>query len=98
MIHKGKFTSYDYISNIRVYKDLYRDKPLIPITENNYILSQELISKEEYIKICENGTLLDKNKYKRNNNPKISVVIPYYNQGAYSITIYDFKVNTKSIF
>ena len=86
-IHKGKFTSYDYISNILVYKDLYRGKPLIPITENNYILSQELISKEEYGKICENGTLLDKNKYKRNANPKISVIIPYYNQGAYSITM-----------
>ena len=65
-IHKGKFTHYDYESNIKIYKDLYKDKSLIPITEKNSILSQSLISKEEYCKICEKGILLDKNKYKRN--------------------------------
>ena len=86
-IHKGKFTHYDYESNIKIYKDLYKDKSLIPITEKNSILSQSLISKEEYCKICEKGILLDKNKYKRNSNPKISVVIPYYNKGRFSITM-----------
>ena len=96
-IHKGKFTYYDYISNIKVYKDLYEDKSSIQITEKNYILSQELISKEEYCKICEKGTLLDKNKYKRNKNPKISVVIPYYNRGGFSITMTLRSIQNQSL-
>ena len=49
-IHKGKFTYYDYISNIKVYKDLYEDKSSIQITEKNYILSQELYQKKNIVK------------------------------------------------
>ena len=91
--HKGKFTYYDYTTNIKVYKDLFKDVTYIPITEKNYILPQKLISNEEYYKICEDKVLLDKTKYKRNKNHKISVVIPYYNRGNQSIIIY-----TKSVF
>ena len=76
--HKGKFTYYDYSSNIKVYKDLYKDVSYIPITNNNCILKSNQISKEEFSELCEKGVLLDKTKYKRNNNPKISVVIPYF--------------------
>jgi glycosyltransferase involved in cell wall biosynthesis len=36
------------------------------------------MSKKKFSKLCEEGLLLDKTKYKRNKNPKISVVIPYY--------------------
>ena len=76
--HKGKFTYYDYASNIKIYKDLYKDISYTPITNSNYILQSSQISKEEFSKLCEEGVLLDKTKYKRNNNPKISVVIPYF--------------------
>ena len=76
--HKGKFTYYDYTSNIKIYKDLYKDISYTPITNSNFILQSNQISKEEFSKLCEEGELLDKTKYRRNSNPKISVVIPYY--------------------
>ena len=77
-IHKGKFTHYDYASNIKIYKDLYKDISYTPINNSNFILHSHQISTKEFSKLCEEGLLLDKIKYKRNNNPKISVVIPYY--------------------
>jgi len=77
-IHKGKFTHYNYTSNIIIYKDLYKNISYTPITNSNYILQSNELSKEEFSDICEKGVLLDKTKYKRNSNPKISVVIPYY--------------------
>jgi len=77
-IHKGNFTYYDYTSNIKIYKDLYKDISYTPITNSNFILQSNQISKEEFSKLCEEGVLLDKTKYKRNSNPKISVVMPYY--------------------
>lgn len=76
--HKGKFTYYDYASNIKIYKDLYKNISYTPINNSNFILQSNQISKEEFSNLCEKGVLLDKTKYKRNNNPKISVVMPYY--------------------
>ena len=76
--HKGKFIYYDYTSNIKIYKDLFKDITYIPITNSNFILKSNQISKKKFSKLCEEGVLLDKTKYKRNKNPKISVVIPYY--------------------
>jgi len=76
--HKGKFTYYDYTSNIKIYKDLYKDISYTPINNSNSILQSNQISKEEFSKLCVKGVLLDKTKYKRNSHPKISVVIPYY--------------------
>ena len=95
--HKGKFTYYNYVSNIKVYKDLFKDKSLTPITEKNYLIPQKLISNEEYCQICEDGILLDKTKYRRNKNPKISVVIPYYNRGNLSITMTLRSIQNQSI-
>jgi len=77
-IHKGKFTYYDYASNIKIYKDLYKVISYTPITNSNTILQSNQISKEEFSNLCIKGVLLDKTKYKRNSNPKISVVIPYF--------------------
>ena len=74
-IHKGKFTYYDYVSNIKIYKDLYKNISYNPINNSNYILKSNELSKEEFSNLCEGGVLLDKTKYKRNSNPKISVVI-----------------------
>ena len=90
--HKVKFSHYNYTSNIIVYKDLYKNVTYAPITDSNYILKSNQISKEEFSKICEEGVLLDKTKYKRSINPKISVVIPYYNIINISI-----KMNLRSI-
>ena len=95
--HKGKFTYYDYTTNIKVYKDLFKDVTYIPITEKNYLLPQKLISNEEYYKICEDKVLLDKTKYKRNKNPKISVVIPYYNRGNQSIIMTLRSIQNQSL-
>ena len=85
--HKGKFKYYNYASNIKVYKDLYKDISYVPLTDSNSILPSKQIAKEEFTKLCREGILLDKTKYKRNKNPKISVVIPYYIQSNLSITL-----------
>jgi glycosyltransferase involved in cell wall biosynthesis len=76
--HKGKFTFYDYASNIKIYKDLYKNISYTPITNSNIIVQSNQISKEDFSKLCKEGILLDKTKYKRNSNPKISVVMPFY--------------------
>jgi glycosyltransferase involved in cell wall biosynthesis len=59
----------------------------MPISQNNAIRKSIKISKENYFQFCENKTLLDKTKYKRNNKPKISVIIPYYNRNKFSLYI-----------
>ena len=87
VIHKSKFTFYNYADNIIVYKDLYENITYMPINENNTIRESFQISKENYFSLCENKTLLDNTKYKRNNMPKISIIIPYYNKDKYSLYI-----------
>jgi glycosyltransferase involved in cell wall biosynthesis len=86
-IHKSKYTFYNYTDNILVYKDLYENITYKPINENNTIRESFQISKENYFALCENQTLLDSTKYKRNNKPKISVIIPYYNKDNFSLYI-----------
>ena len=86
-IHKSKFTFYNYSNNIIVYKDLFENITYMPINENNTIKESFQISKENYFTLCENQTLLDNTKYKRNNKPKISVIIPYYNKDKFSLYI-----------
>ena len=86
-IHKSKFTFYNYSNNIIVYKDLFENITYMPINENNTIRESFQISKENYFALCENQTLLDNTKYKRNNKPKISVIIPYYNKDKFSLYI-----------
>ena len=95
--HKGKFEYYDYVSNIEVYKDLYKDISYTPITDNNYLIKSEQIEKEEFSKLCEKGTLLDKTKYKRTNNPKISVVIPQYIRGNQTLTMTIRSIQNQSL-
>ena len=86
-IHKSKFNYYNYTDNILVYKDLYNNIPYIPINKINYIKKSFQISEKNYFKLCESQTLLDKTLYKRNNKPKISVIIPYYNRDKFSLYI-----------
>ena len=85
--HKSKFTYYDYKSNIIVYKDLYDNITYKSINEKNAIIPSKQISRDKYFELCEKKTLLDNTKYKRNPNPKISVVIPYYNKKKFSLYI-----------
>jgi hypothetical protein len=84
-IHKSNFTYYNYTNNILVYKDLYSNISYIPINKNNSIKESFQISEKNYFKLCENQILLDKTLYKRNNKPKISVIIPYYNKDKFSL-------------
>ena len=86
-IHKSKFTYYNYTDNIIVYKDLYNNISYIPINSFNAIKESIQISKENYFQLCEKQILLDTTKYKRNPKPKISVIIPYYNQDKFSLYI-----------
>jgi hypothetical protein len=86
-IHKSKFTYYNYTDNILVYKDLYSNISYIPINKMNSIKETFQISEKNYFKLCESQTLLDKTLYKRNNKPKISVIIPYYNKDKFSLYI-----------
>ena len=95
--HKGKFSHYDYASNIVIYKDLYKNVSYIPITDSNSIIQSSQISKEDFSKLCEDGILLDKIKYKRNIHPKISVVIPYYNNGQFSIIMVLRSIQNQSL-
>lgn len=84
-IHKSKFTYYNYSDNIIVFKDLYNNISYIPITKINSIKESIQISKDDYYQLCGNQTLLDNTKYKRNQNPKITVIIPYYNKDQFSL-------------
>ena len=40
-----------------------------------------------YVNDCINGNLYDKNKYKKTENPKISIIIPIYNKEKFIIRI-----------
>ena len=86
-VHKSKFTYYNYTDNIIVYKDLCNKISYVPIIKNNTIKESIQISKEYYFQLSENQTLLDITKYKRNQKPKISVIIPYYNKDKFSLGI-----------
>lgn len=86
-IHKSKYSFYNYTDNIVVYKDLYSDIKYVTINENNTIIYSPEISKEKYFELCEKKILLDKRKYKRNQRPKISVIIPYFNQNKFLLNI-----------
>ena len=86
-IHKSKYTHYNYIDNIIIYKDLYNNISYVSISQINTIKESIQISREDYFQLCENRTLLDNTKYKRNNKPKISVILPYYNKNKFSLYI-----------
>ena len=85
--HKSKFTYYNYTDNIIVYKDLYSNISYVPITETNTIIQSNKVSYKKYYKICEKKLLLDQTKYKRSFKPKISVIIPYYNNDLFNLYI-----------
>ena len=42
---------------------------------------------ELYYKVCSNGILLDKSKYKLSSSPKISIIIPLYNREKYILRV-----------
>ena len=86
-VHRSKFTYYNYTDNIIIYKDLYNYISYVPINKKKNIKESIQISKENYYQLCENQTLLDNTKYKRNPKPKISVIIPFYNKEKFSLCI-----------
>ena len=70
-----------------IYKFFYKIK--IENIENleydnifhNYtdILDEKKIARE-YLKLCQNGTLIGNTRYKRNINPKFTIIVPVYNR------------------
>ena len=51
---------------------------------NNKELEEEILNAEKYYKICQNGILLNKIiTYKKNENPKISIISTIYNKENY---------------
>ena len=86
-IHKSNFSYYNYINNIIIYKDLYKNISYTPITKINSIVKTNQIVNESYFKLCEKNVVLDDTKYKRSLKPKISVIIPYYNKDKFSLFI-----------
>ena len=85
--HKSIFTSYNYTDNIIVYKDLYNDIVYTPINERNTIIESTPISRDKYFELCDKKILLDNTKYKRSKNPKISIIIPYYNKNKFNLYV-----------
>ena len=85
--HKGKFTKYDYNENNKVYKDLYNNISYTPINEFNAIIPSIQYSNNDYFKLCESKKLLNETKYKRSPNPKISVIVAYFNRNKFSLYV-----------
>ena len=85
--HKGKYDYYNFTDNIKVYKDIYKDIKYKTIDESNTIIPSHQYSNDDYFKLCESKKLLDETKYKRNKNPKISVIIAYFNRNKFSLYI-----------
>ena len=85
--HKGKFTKYDINENNQVYKDLYNSISYTPITENNTIIPSTQYSNDDYFQLCESKKLLDETKYKRSPNPKISVIVAYFNRNKFNLYV-----------
>ena len=86
-IHKAKYEKYNYKENIIVKKDLFKDIKYTPITRANSIIKSTHIVNDTYFELCQNKTLLDETKYKRNKKPKISVIIPLYNKNKFPLYI-----------
>ena len=49
----------------------------------NLKLKQYKLKIENYYKLCNNGTLLNKKRFMKNEIPKISIISPIYNRGKY---------------
>ena len=52
----------------------------------NFKLKQYKLKIENYYKLCNNGTLLNKKKFLKNEIPKISIISPIYNREKYILT------------
>ena len=69
------------------YKFLYqnnvieiKEERIEDIFPSNYNKSTEKLYGQQYFNICRNGVLYGKKRYKRNLNPKFSVIVPVYNR------------------
>ena len=52
-----------------------------------FISHKEKMKSAKYVNDCINGILYDKNKYKKSENPKISIIIPIYNKEKFILRI-----------
>ena len=53
--------------------------------ENELRMQKNIINNEKYYKICNKGILLNKKKFKKVKEPKISIISPIYNKEKYII-------------
>jgi len=51
--------------------------------KNDFKLKKYILKIENYYKLCNDGTLLNKKKFKKNEIPKISIISSNYNRGKY---------------
>ena len=73
------FTLYLYLTNKIELKKHEKYFKKIKEFENRQIISQ--IEIKEFRKINSENILLDRTKFKRNDNPNITIIITMYNQG-----------------
>jgi len=74
-----KFICLIIVSSLLI-KSLFKYPDLINL---NQYLKNEIIQIENYKEICEKGVLLNKIKFKKLQNPKISIISAVYNRGKY---------------
>ena len=69
--------------NTNDMRNIYGEEIFIKPNSKQY-LKPEIVKKfNDYLDICKQGELIDKNKYPILKNPKISVIMPVYNGGKY---------------
>ena len=69
--------------NTNEMRNIYGEEFFTKPNSKQY-LKPELVKKfNDYMDICKQGELIDKNKYPLLKNPKISVIMPIYNGGKY---------------
>ena len=69
--------------NTNDMKNIYGEEFFIKPNSKQYLKPNIVKKFNNYMEICKQGELIDKNKYPLLKNPKISVIMPIYNGGKY---------------
>ena len=83
-----KITIIILLFSFKLFYPINMDNNLIEdnienIFPKNYNKTNEQHYAKEYFKLCQNGTLMGKTRYKRNSKPKFTVITPVYNKEDY---------------
>ena len=66
-----------------IYIYIEKEENIEDLFPKNFDKTNEIKYAKLYYQICKNGTLYGKTRYKRNLNPKFTVIIPVYNREKY---------------